>query len=104
MRSAAANKMADGVVISWPQLRVRYKYDFGLLWDLYYGSLTCLFVNVILLFELTINRHTSVGRDNEVGTATCSSLEGPGWNATGDGGRFSTPSRLALGPTQPPTQ
>jgi len=43
--------------------------------DFYRGSLACLSVNVILLFQLTMNRHIAVGRDSAVGTATCYSLE-----------------------------
>jgi hypothetical protein len=49
------------------------------------------------------NRHVLGGRDSSVGITTCHGLEGPGIDFRW-GGDFPSPSRLALGPTQPPVQ
>jgi len=46
---------------------------------------------------------TDVGRDSSVGIATCYGLDGLGI-ASRWGRDFPNPSRLALGPIQPPTQ
>ena len=45
-----------------------------------------------------------VGRDSSVGIATRYAVDGPGIESPRGGRDFMHPSRLALGPTQPPLQ
>jgi len=56
------------------------------------------------VFELEFNTciYKVCGPGSSVGTATDYGLGGPGLNPGGD--RIFRPSRLALGPTQPPVQ
>jgi len=56
--------------------------------------------NFLLLFHMTTSKFHGPG--SSVGIATNYRLDGPGLHPSGD--EIFCPSRLALGPTQPPVQ